>query len=189
MDEALPTRATLLNRLKDWRDEASWQDFFNTYWGLIYRTALKSGLSEAEAQDVVQETMICVAKQMPKFQYDPAIGSFKTWLLNLVRWRIMDQVRARKFRASDDVILEEGALDSFWETEWEKHIYEAAVNNVKGRIDPEKFQIFDVYVRRGMPAEKVASLFGITVNQVYLARSRITELLRVEAERLQKEML
>src|SRR5882672_4347896 len=96
MDELIPTRATLLQRLKNWQDESSWQDFFDTYWKLIYHIALQAGLNEAEAQDVVQETMISVAKHMPTFKYDPALGSFKGWLLNMTRWRIIDQARKRR---------------------------------------------------------------------------------------------
>src|ERR1035437_2390243 len=96
MDELIPTRATLIQRLKDWQDQSSWQDFFDTYWKLIYGVATKGGLTKAEAQDVVQETMISVAKHMPNFKYDPAIGSFKAWLLNMTRWRITDQLRKRE---------------------------------------------------------------------------------------------
>ena len=65
MDELIPTRATLLHRLKDWQDQSSWQQFFDTYWKLIYSFALKSGLTEQEAQDAVQETLLAVAKRMP----------------------------------------------------------------------------------------------------------------------------
>src|SRR6266498_5508962 len=94
-DELIPTRASLINRLKDWQDQSSWQEFFDTYWKLIYGVARKTGLTDAEAQDVVQETMVSVAKHMPGFQYDPAIGSFKAWLLNMTRWRIIGQFRKR----------------------------------------------------------------------------------------------
>ena len=46
-------------------------------WKLIYGVARKAGLTDVEAQDVVQETMASVAKHMPTFKYDPVIGSFK----------------------------------------------------------------------------------------------------------------
>ena len=92
-EELIPTRTTLLMRLKDWQDHSGWQDFFDTYWNLIYGVALKGGLTPAEAEDAVQETMISVAKHMPGFKYDPAIGSFKRWLLTMTRWRITDQLR------------------------------------------------------------------------------------------------
>src|SRR5881396_2329108 len=94
-DQLLPTRATLIDRLKDWQDRSSWQEFFDTYWKLIYGVARKAGLTEVEAQDVVQETMASVAKHMPAFKYDPAIGSFKSWLLIMTRWRIIAQLRNR----------------------------------------------------------------------------------------------
>ena len=43
----IPTRSSLLSRLQDWEDAASWQKFFNTSWKLIYNTAIKAGLSDA----------------------------------------------------------------------------------------------------------------------------------------------
>jgi hypothetical protein len=56
--DPVATRSSLIQRLRDWEDHGSWQDFFDTYWKLIYAVAIKSGLSEAEARDVVQETVV-----------------------------------------------------------------------------------------------------------------------------------
>ena len=64
VEDPIPTRYTLLSRLEDRGDQDSWKDFFDTYWRLIYSVALKSGLTEAEAQDVVQETIISVARDI-----------------------------------------------------------------------------------------------------------------------------
>src|SRR5579884_3179208 len=89
--ELIPTRQSLLSRLKDWDDNESWRVFFDTYWRLIYNAAMKAGLTDAEAQDAVQETVISVMKSISSFKYDPAKGSFKTWLLRLTQWRILDQ--------------------------------------------------------------------------------------------------
>jgi len=69
--ELAPTRATLLERLRNLQDHASWQQFFDTYWKLIYCAAIKSGLSDQEAEDVVQETVIGVARNMETFEYRP----------------------------------------------------------------------------------------------------------------------
>ncbi len=101
-DELIPTRASLLRRLKDWQDEASWKVFFDTYWRLIYNAAIKAGLSDAEAQDVVQETAISLCKTMPKFQYKAVGGSFKSWLRKLTAWRIGDQFRNRQHNIQSD---------------------------------------------------------------------------------------
>ena len=88
--EFLATRRSLVERLADWNDRKRWQQFFDSYWKLIHRAARQAGLTESEAQEVVQETLITVAKKIDQLKYDPAIGSFKGWLLNITRWRIAD---------------------------------------------------------------------------------------------------
>ena len=204
MDELIPTRATLIQRLKNWQDQSSWQDFFDTYWKLIYNVARNRGLSDAEAQDVVQETMISVAKHMPTFKYDPAIGSFKTWLLNMTRWRIIDQFRKRGPPAEPhpfpdapvtgartvDKMVEPASqdLDALWDAEWEKNLLDAAIAKVKRRFDPQKYQIFDLYVNKAWAPDKVAKAFGVSIGQVYLAKHRVTEMIKEEVKRLEKEM-
>ena len=204
MDELIPTRATLIQRLKDWQDQSSWQVFFDTYWKLIYGVALKGGLTAAEAQDVVQETMISVAKHMPTFEYDPSIGSFKTWLLNMTRWRITDQLRKRGPFAAAHPAGEDTAtgtrtvdkvvdpvsrdLDALWDAEWEKNLLDAALAKVKRQLDPQKYQIFDLYVNKEWAPEKVATRFGISVDQVYLAKHRTTELIKEEVKRLESKV-
>lgn len=201
----IPTRATLIQRLKNWQDQSSWQDFFDTYWKLIFSIARKGGLTEAEAQDVVQETMVSVARHMPSFKYDPSVGSFKAWLLNLTRWRMTDQLRKRgpiaTFPGSNeetstssylmDKMVDPAShtLDQMWDSEWEKNLLNAAISKVKRRLDPQKYQIFDFYVNKEWPAEKVAESFGISVDQVYLAKHRITEMIREEVKRLEREMI
>src|SRR5882757_5840711 len=89
VNELIPTRQSLLSRLKDWNDQESWKVFFDTYWRLIYGAALKAGLNDAEAQDVVQETVVSVLKSMGSFDYNTEKGSFKGWLLRLTSWRIV----------------------------------------------------------------------------------------------------
>jgi RNA polymerase sigma factor (sigma-70 family) len=99
-DDLIPTRESLLSRLKDWQDAASWRQFFDLYWKLIFNTARRAGLSDSEAQDVVQETLLTVSKKIGKFRYDRNRGSFKNWLLNTTKWRIYDQFRKRPPYAS-----------------------------------------------------------------------------------------
>src|SRR5271156_2602203 len=94
-DEFLPTRASLLNRLKDWDDHESWREFYAIYRKLIFATAIKSGLNEAEAEDVVQETAVSVAKTIKDFKYDRSKCTFKSWLRFLTQKRIADHFRKR----------------------------------------------------------------------------------------------
>src|SRR5262245_30056173 len=92
--ELIPTRQSLLRKLKDLADDQSWREFFETYSDLIYAMARKKGLSAAEADEVVQETVIVVARKMVTFDYRTD-GSFKAWLMKLANWRIIDQFRRR----------------------------------------------------------------------------------------------
>jgi len=197
----LATRRSLVDRLANWDDRKRWQEFFDTYWKLIYSAARKSGLTDAEAQEVVQETVITVAKNIDKLKYDPAIGSFKGWLLQITRWRIADQFREREpgdakhARSSDDratATIERVPdsrvvdLDALWETEWKENLFEAAIARVKKKIEPKQFQIFDCYVRKEWPAQKVAERLGVNVGQVYLARHRVGAVLKKEIKALGK---
>ncbi len=197
----LATRRSLVDRLADWEDRKHWQEFFDAYWKLIYSAARKSGLTDVEAQEVVQETVITVAKKIDKLKYDPAIGSFKGWLLQITRWRIADQFRKRepgnaKFpRSPDDrqtATIERVAdpnvadLDELWEKEWQDNLMEAAISRVKKKVDPKQFQIFDCYVRKEWPAQKVADQLKVSVAQVYLARHRVTAVLKKEIKALEK---
>ncbi len=94
--DSVPTRQSLLARLKDCGDQESWREFFETYWRLIHAASLKAGLTDTEAQDVVQEVMIAAATKMPGFTYDPAKDSLKGWLLAITRWKVADQFRKRE---------------------------------------------------------------------------------------------
>ena len=199
-NEFIPTRDSLLSRLKDWNDRDSWKDFFETYWKLIYRTALQAGLNDAEAQDVVQETVLSVAKVMPDFKYQAATGSFKHWLLQLTGWRIADQFRKRRpGTASEQRGAEDPAgtttleripdpvgseLNSVWDEEWEKNLMEGALERVKRQVDAKQYQMFDFYVLQRWPVKKVAHTLGVSSGRVYMAKHRISALIKKEIKRL-----
>jgi len=198
-ENRLATRYSLLSRLQDWDDQDSWRDFFDTYWYLIYSFALKSGLTEAEAQDVVQETIISVAKNIQKFRRDRSLGSFKGWLKNLTRWRIADQLRKRTRLQGEDedsrrpkmdgreVPDADAGLESIWEAEWQTNLLETAIARVRRRVKEEHYQMFDLYVLRQWPVRKVAQTLEVTVGQVYLAKHRMTMLIRKELRALEQQ--
>lgn len=200
----LPTRQSLLSRLKDWDDQDSWREFFEAYWRLIYNVARKAGLDETEAQDVVQDTIVAVAHTMPGFQYDAAKGKFRNWLQQITRRRIADRLRKR-YRdpvAGAGAVgnstselggeLEEMAdpasleVDAIWNKEWEGHLMEMAVERVKKQIRPEHVQIFDLYVLQGWAPAKVAKALGVSMAQVYIIRHRVGRMLKKEVLRLQE---
>src|SRR3954467_4783838 len=198
----LATRRSLVDRLANWDDQRRWQEFFDTYWKLIYSAARKSGLTETEAQEVVQETVITVAKNISKLHYDPAIGSFKGWLLNITRWRIADQFRKRKRvgeqsaktrrdgheTATIEKIADPAGfdLDAAWDEEWRRNLLQAATERVKKKVSGKQYQIFDCYVLKQWPVQKVAKELRVSVAQVYLAKHRLSALLKKEVTNVER---
>jgi RNA polymerase sigma-70 factor (ECF subfamily) len=200
-DEFIPTRYTLLSRLRDWDDHESWKDFFDTYWHLIYSVARKAGLTGVEAEEVVQETVISVAKHIHKFKRDRKLGSFKGWLRNLTRWRIADQLRKRTGLPPESQLsdagesappellpeLAEPSSELRWEEEWHANLLQAAIDRVKLRVREEQYQIFDLYVLRQWPVSRITSTLGVSAARVYLAKHRVAALIKKEVRILQKQ--
>lgn len=203
IDDPIPTRQSLLGRLANWSDQESWRDFFDTYWKLIYGAATKAGLTDAESQDVVQETVISVLKGMPNFKYDATKGSFKGWLLRLTSWRIADQLRKRQRRiegrhrsdtSTGTTTIEQVAdpvglrLEATWDEEWEKNLLDAAIERVKKKVDPLHYQVFDLYAIKQWPVTKVAKTMKVNSGKVYLIKHRVSRLIKKEILHLRKEM-
>lgn len=195
-EQFMATRWSLLSRLKDVQDEASWQDFFDTYWKLIYGVALRAGLNDAAAQDVVQETILTVMRNLPEFKTDPAAGSFKGWLLQIVRWRVADQFRRRQRRERRLVSVATGTgatpileripdpagfdLERVWDEEWEKNLVDLALQRVKSKVGGKLYQMFDLYAVKRWPVREVARALRTTVGHVYVAKHRVSALVRKE---------
>jgi RNA polymerase sigma-70 factor (ECF subfamily) len=199
------TRQSLLSRLRDWRDEAGWQQFFDTYWRLIYNVARKSGLDEHGAQDVVQTTFIYLTRRMPTFRYDRQRGSFKSWLRVVTRSRISVYRRTVKAHGSlrreppasadsDFVdLIEEvpdpsaDALDEVWKREWEENLLNAALQRVRTQVSSQQLLIFRLATLSDLSLPQVAKKLRVSLPQVYLARHRVGKLFKAEVLKLRRE--
>lgn len=197
------TRKSLIARLENWEDQRTWDEFYQTYWRLIYAVAIKAGLRQDEAFDCVQETILSIAKQSKKNLYDPKQGSFKTWLMNMTRWRINDQFRKRKKDTAmmggdwdndrktaviDRVEDPDGdILSRLWNVEWKKNIADAALARVKAQVSPKQYQIFDCYVVKQWEAKQVQKKLNVSMAQVYLAKHRVGAVLKKELAKLEQD--
>src|SRR5690349_16730122 len=108
------TRLSLLARLKDWSQQTAWREFDHDYAPLLRNVARKAGLADDEADDMVQETLIAVAKKIGEFQHAGNRGSFRAWLYQQARWRIADQFRARKRATPPDQPLSHWMGERSW---------------------------------------------------------------------------
>jgi RNA polymerase sigma factor (sigma-70 family) len=196
------TRRSLIGRLRNLDDRESWQAFFDAYWKLIYSVARKAGCTESEAEEVVQETIMAVAKYIQDFQYDPEVCSFKNWLLHKTRWKIIDQVRKRspgfvqRFAPTTDTSRtptvermpdpESLELDAVWDEEWQANLIKAAMERVKHRVKPEHYQIFFLSAVRKLGPKRVAATLGVSMAQVYLVNHRVAGLIKKEIAVLER---
>jgi RNA polymerase sigma-70 factor (ECF subfamily) len=210
---SLRTRPSLLNRLKTGDDTASWQEFYRVYGKLVRGFAIQAGLTDTEADEVVQETTITLARHLPEYRYDPKVCRFKTWLLNQASWRIKDQFKKRKQEPSWQSFRGEGAggahlgddtartatihrvpepaptdLGAIFETEWRKNVFAAALERVKQKFTLKQFQIFDLLVRQEWPAARVARSLKITLANVYITRHRFTAAITKEIRKVEKSL-
>jgi len=204
-DSYLPTRQSLLVRLKDWQDHEGWREFFDSYWRLIYNVARKSGLEDAAAQDVVQNTFIYLTRKMPNFHYEPARGSFKSWLRVVIRSRIGAYRRSARAqegcrREPLPAMLDDGsdpleqwpdvrgdALDELWQREWEENLLQTAMRRLRSKVSAQQLLIFRLAAFGELPMAQVAKKLGVNHAQIYLARHRVGKLLKAEVERLRRE--
>lgn len=205
-DSLLPTRQSLLARLQDWQDQTGWREFFDTYWRLIYNVARKTGLSDAEAQDVVQNTFVYLVRRMPNFHYDRRRGSFKSWLRTVTRSRI--HVYRRTEKAGDRFLREPApkdgdsgdldavedfpdpalsALDAVWQREWEENLMGTAFRRLRTRVNSKQLLIYRLAMSGELPLSQVARKLGVSMAQVYLARHRVGKIFRAEVLRLRRE--
>jgi RNA polymerase sigma factor (sigma-70 family) len=179
---SIQTRSSLLHRLQEGDDAEAWREFYRVYGKLVRDFALRAGLTDTEADEVVQETAIGLARRLPGFSYDPKVCRFKTWLLNQTSWRIQDQFKKRAqpgqpaahgapAGASDshsdrtptvERLTDTGAtdLDALFESEWRANLLALALENVKARFSLKQIQIFDLLVHQGWPGGDVARALG-----------------------------
>ena len=204
-DVWLPTRRSLLSRLRNWQDYTSWEEFYKGYGPLIRRAAHREGLNDEEAKDALQDTMKLAAMKLPGFRYDPAIGSFKSWLRKLAHLCIKKQLAKRPpvripsaqpahSRAAGPASLLDGLpgneaadFERYWETEWEQSLWKVALIRVKRQVKPKVFQIYDLYVSKEWPVQEVAHALNVSVATIYVTKHRVGMMLRREIARLRRK--
>ncbi len=202
---SLLTRPSLLLRVREWQDTASWNEFHRLYRRLVYGRARRSGLSHDDAEDVAQDVFKRVAETIREFEFDANKGSFRGWLMKLTHWRIADQFERRQklppqsqaSAASDEMGTRTGTMNRIpspeaeedeWDREWQQHLLAAAAERIAKQVKPRHFQVFELYVRQQWPVLQVSAELGINPASVYVIGHRLTKLLKVEVAKLQKQL-
>jgi RNA polymerase sigma-70 factor (ECF subfamily) len=188
MAEIPATRASLLLRLRDPRDEVAWKEFIALYGPLIYSHARGHGLQDADALDLSQEVLGAVAGAVGRLEYDPARGSFRNWLHTVVwrrlsNWRRAQRVRARgsgdsaTHRLLDQCPAPQQEEEQ-WQADWDRRVFTWACELVRRDVTAVTWQAFWLTAVDGRPGKEVAASLGLSVAAVYLARGRVVARLK-----------
>jgi RNA polymerase sigma-70 factor (ECF subfamily) len=182
MAEIPPTRASLLVRLRDPRDQGAWQEFVTLYAPLVYGYVRRQGLQDADAADLGQEVLCAVAGAVTHLEYNPGRGSFRNWLFTIVRrrlsnWRRSERARLPGRHHASLALLEQCVAapeeSAEWEAEWQQRVFAWACAQVRQEVTDLTWQAFWRTAIDGQPGKMVAADLGLTVTVVYHIRSRV----------------
>jgi RNA polymerase sigma-70 factor (ECF subfamily) len=176
------TQPSLVLRLRDHSDGAAWNEFVDVYSPLIYDFCRTRELQSSDAADVTQEVLLRLSKAVRNFEYDRSKGLFRDWLARIV----LNEIRRYAKKLSQLVVSSEeldkdcGELASSWNEQFQQHIFAKALDRAKSRFNEETWAMFEMSWLKKLPAQQVAQDLGISIERIYVARSRVLKRLRYE---------
>lgn len=189
------TSASLLDRLRDQPDEASWQRLVDLYTPLIRGWLRRHAGLEADTDDLVQDVLAVVVRRLPEFRRQPRTGAFRRWLRTITVNCLRDHWRARRNRpvATGDSNFQQlldqmadpaSALSAQWDREHDHHVTHRLLELIRPDFEERTWRAFQRVALEGIAAEKVAAELGLTLNAVFIAKSRVLSKLRQEGKGL-----
>lgn len=191
------TRSSVLRAVSDTTNEAAWARFFDLYAGFVFAVARSKGLSAEDADDVVQNVFIDLARKMPTFSYDRQKGRFRSYLLELISWRVKDKLKVEWRETKVRVPLvemneeENPAANAYMdkvEREWQAAVLNEALRRLQQQVNPDHFAAFVEKTVEGHETETVLQLHGLTRDNFYQICTRLREKLKPLLATVRKEM-
>ncbi len=186
------TRASLILRLADPADDLAWTEFLQVYEPMLFHLASRWGLQDADAREVVQETLLGVSKSIPEYSDRGHSRAFRGWLAAITRNKLADHLtkHARQERGSGDSDVHrwldqqasESSSASIWDWQQKRQVFAWAAERVRSQINEATWQAFHRTTLCGENVKEVAADLGLREGMVYVARSRVMARLRKEVE-------
>lgn len=201
---AFTTKKSLLAKVRA-GDEISWQDFYNTYKPLIILVGNDCGLTPDENEELIQTVMCEIFQKnilnkydidnVPDqivFKHDPAKGRFRYYFKKIVRnhaIKLWHKRYSNKNSSLDSVPepMSNDEWDAIWNGEWQKHILNSALTELKLRIQPGNYAAFEMYVLQDKPVDEIVDLLGISIGAIYTAKSRCLKMLKLIISNLEEK--
>jgi RNA polymerase sigma-70 factor (ECF subfamily) len=189
---ATQTSTLLLEGLRDPGNAPAWEEFDARYRPIVMGVARRVGLSEADAADAAQETMVRFLREYRAGKYERGRGRLRHWLAVMAR-SCMADVRRRAARArvarGESAIAEmaaESDVGELWDEELRATVLRRAGEMLRRdtALDPKTIRAFELLALSGRTPADVAAELGMNVESVYKARARCLERLRESAAQL-----
>lgn len=187
----IDTNETLLERVKATGAHDAWREFYQEYWAVILAYARKLGLNQHQADEVLQETMVALMRQLPGFCYDREKGRFRNFLLTIVHRKSLAAFRRAKRERDthmpwDSELEHHGAAkpghgdattpaEVEMQARWRESVVEVVLDELARdpRLGPETLAVFRAYAIEGRPVAAVAAEFGLKENAIYQIKNRL----------------
>ena len=189
------TRSSVIRAVADTENAAAWNRLFDLYAGFVYSIARRKGLNDADADDIVQMVFADLARNLPSFKYDREKGRFRSYLAALVKWRVIDRLKAvrRDADLKADFMEEVKSAattedEDFEEREWQSAAMEETLRRIKPEVRPEHYAAFVASAVEGQDTDVVTKLYGISRDSLYQIRKRLTVKLREKLAEVRAEM-
>ena len=189
------TRSSVIRAVADTENEAAWQRFFDLYAGFVFSITRSKGFNDTDADDIVQMVFSDLARNLPSFKYDREKGRFRSYLAALVKWRVIDRLKAVRRDADLKADFMEEAKsaattedEDFEEREWQSAAMEETLRRIKPEVRPEHYAAFVASAVEGQDTDVVTKLYGISRDSLYQIRKRFTVKLREKLAEVRAEM-
>ena len=188
------TRSSVIRAVANTENEAAWQRFFDLYAGFVFSIARSKGLNDTDADDIVQMVFVDLMRNLLSFKYDREKGRFRSYLAALVKWRVIDRLKAvrRDADLKADFMEEAKATgpgdDEFADREWKAVAMDHALRRIKSSVRPEHYAAFVASTVEGQDTETVMKLYKLSRDNLYQIRKRLSERLRKVMSEVLAEM-
>ena len=185
------TSLSLLNRLSLQPDAESWRRLVDLYTPLIHGWLRRYSVQPGDADDLTQEVMAVLVRELPQFKHNQQHGAFRSWLRTITVNRLRVLWRSRQSRPAasggsdflkmlDELEDPASGLSRIWDQQHDQHVARRLMELVEPQFEPTTWRAFRRVVLDGAKAASVAAELEISVNAVLLSKSRVLSRLRQE---------
>lgn len=188
----LPTRASLLIRIRQTDDHDAWNEFAQIYRPAIIRLARMKGLQNADAEDLAQQVLVSISRAIQNWQPDPSKARFRTWLSKVTQNAVLNSITRQKpdqATGEDDPtrlnnLAESDQQATQLNVELRREAFRYAANEIKSEFHLSTWEAFWLTSVDNLSPEVAAKRLEKSVGAVYAARSRVMRRLKEKVQEI-----